>query len=389
MINYATLGSLITPAKVIRCGNDSFPVLSMTMHNGIVMQSERFKKKLASADQSDYKVVKRGQLVVGFPIDEGVLYVQKAADEGIMSPAYNVWDIDSKVIDPDFLELCLHSPQSMQYYKNKLRGTTARRRSIPVSDLEALKIRLPDMQTQHEIVAIIKKAEAIIVDRQEQLDYFEQLVKSRFVELFGDPFINSMKWKRLKIKDAVTVEPQNGMYKPQSDYVTDGSGTPILRIDSFYNGVVTDFTLLKRLLCNEKDKRKYLLKEDDIIINRVNSIEYLGKCAHITGLLEETVYESNMMRIHFDSKRFNPIYVVQLLGSRFVYDQIVNHAKKAVNQASINQKDILDLDIYEPPLALQDQFAAFVKQVDKSKYCSQKFEELCHELIKIYEQEWM
>ena len=60
MINYATLGSLITPAKVIRCGNDSFPVLSMTMHNGIVMQSERFKKKLASADQSDYKVVKRG-----------------------------------------------------------------------------------------------------------------------------------------------------------------------------------------------------------------------------------------------------------------------------------------------------------------------------------------
>ena len=80
MINYATLGSLITPAKVIRCGNDSFPVLSMTMHNGIVMQSERFKKKLASADQSDYKVVKRGQLVVGFPIDEGVLYVQKAAE---------------------------------------------------------------------------------------------------------------------------------------------------------------------------------------------------------------------------------------------------------------------------------------------------------------------
>lgn len=180
MINYTTLGSLITPAKVIRCGNGSFPVLSMTMHNGIVMQSERFKKKLASTDQSDYKVVKRGQLVVGFPIDEGVLYVQKAADEGIMSPAYNVWEIDSKVIDPDFLELCLHSPQSMQYYKNKLRGTTARRRSIPVSDLQALKIRLPDMQTQHEIVAIIKKAEAIIADRQEQLNYFEQLVKSRF-----------------------------------------------------------------------------------------------------------------------------------------------------------------------------------------------------------------
>ena len=90
MTEYTTLGNLISPAKVIRCGNGSYPVLSMTMHDGIVLQSDRFKKSLASADQSDYKVVKYGQLVVGFPIDEGVLYIQKATDEGIMSPAYNV-----------------------------------------------------------------------------------------------------------------------------------------------------------------------------------------------------------------------------------------------------------------------------------------------------------
>lgn len=60
MIEYTTLGDLITPAKVIRCGRGKFPVLSMTMHGGIVLQSERFKKSLASIDQSDYKVVKRG-----------------------------------------------------------------------------------------------------------------------------------------------------------------------------------------------------------------------------------------------------------------------------------------------------------------------------------------
>lgn len=190
--------------------------------------------------------------------------------------------------------------------------------------------------------------------------------------MFGDAYLNEFGWKKIKIKNAVTVEPQNGMYKPQSDYVTDGSGIPILRIDGFYDGVVTDFSSLKRLRCSENERQKYLLYEDDVVINRVNSIEYLGKCAHINGLLEDTVYESNMMRMHFDSTRFHPVYVCRLLCSRFVYDQIVNHAKQAVNQASINQKDVLDFDIYEPPLKLQIQFADFVRAVDKSKVEIQK-----------------
>ena len=218
----------------------------------------------------------------------------------------------------------------------------------------------------------LDKIYEIIKFRKNQLQLFNDLLQARFVEMFGDPFINTKNWKKEKIKDAVIVEPQNGMYKPQSDYVTDGSGTPILRIDGFYNGAVTDFSSLKRLLCDESEKKKYLLKENDIVINRVNSIEYLGKCAHISGLVEETVYESNMMRMHFDSERFDPIYVTHLLCSRFIYDQIVNHAKKAVNQASINQKDVLDFDIYQPPLELQNEFADFVRQTDKSKLAIQK-----------------
>ena len=117
MKKYTILGDLITPAKVVRCGKGNYPVLSMTMHDGIVLQSDRFKKSLASADQSDYKVVEYGKLVIGFPIDEGVLYIQKVAPEGIMSPAYSTWDVDTTRINPDFLELCLHSPQSMQYYR--------------------------------------------------------------------------------------------------------------------------------------------------------------------------------------------------------------------------------------------------------------------------------
>ena len=226
---------------------------------------------------------------------------------------------------------------------------------------------------QQELIAdILDKTRNIIISRNYGLKKLDDLIKARFVEMFGDAYLNEFGWKKIKIKNAVTVEPQNGMYKPQSDYVTDGSGIPILRIDGFYDGVVTDFSSLKRLRCSENERQKYLLYEDDVVINRVNSIEYLGKCAHINGLLEDTVYESNMMRMHFDSTRFHPVYVCRLLCSRFVYDQIVNHAKQAVNQASINQKDVLDFDIYEPPLKLQIQFADFVRAVDKSKVEIQK-----------------
>lgn len=252
------------------------------------------------------------------------------------------------------------------------KGTGSTFKAINKEVLSETEIPLPPLDEQCRIAAVLDKVSDLIAKRRAQLDKLDDLVKARFVEMFGDPYINSMAWKKIKIKAAVTVEPQNGMYKPQSDYVTDGSGIPILRIDGFYDGAVTDFSSLKRLRCNDNEKQKYLLNENDIVINRVNSIEYLGKCAHITGLIEETVYESNMMRIHFDPARFNPVYVTQLLRSRFVYDQVINHAKKAVNQASINQKDVLDFDIYQPSIERQNVFADFVNRADQSKLTIQQ-----------------
>ena len=84
------LGTLIQQAKTVRCGSDDYPVLSMTLHDGLVFQDDKFKKIIASKDRSDYKVVKRNQLVISFPIDEGVLATQRIVDAGIVSPAYGI-----------------------------------------------------------------------------------------------------------------------------------------------------------------------------------------------------------------------------------------------------------------------------------------------------------
>lgn len=233
--------------------------------------------------------------------------------------------------------------------------------------LEKVVVSYPSLTEQNKIVADLEVADNLISLRKQQIAKLDELVKARFVEMFGDPEVNLHGFEIKSIGELVSVEPQNGMYKPQSSYVQDGTGTPILRIDAFYNGKVTDFHSLKRLTCAKAEIEKYLLHEHDIVINRVNSLEYLGKCAHIVGMYEPTVFESNMMRLHLDDTRADPCFITHLLCSDYVRKQIMNRAKKAVNQASINQNDVQSLLVLVPPVVLQHQFAAFVAQTDQQK----------------------
>lgn len=257
----------------------------------------------------------------------------------------------------------LHQSGKTELMQNKTTGI----RNLQIKSYLNEYISLPPLDEQKEIASVLDKVGYLIAKRRAQLDKLDLLVKARFVEMFGDPVINPHNLPTVEFGSVLTVKPQNGLYKPQSDYIINGEGTPILRIDGFYDGKVTDFSSLKRLRCSDEELQHYLLRENDIVINRVNSIEYLGKCGLIRGVTESTVYESNMMRLHVDESKFNVRYIVQLLCSQFVYNQILTRAKKSVNQASINQKDVQSLVVYMPPLEVQNKFAAFAEQVEDIK----------------------
>ena len=200
------LGSLISKVPQTRCGDGSYPVLSMTMHDGIVFQQDRFSKVIASRDTTNYKVVKRGQLVVGFPINEGVIYPQTIVDVGIMSPAYSVWDIDQSSVDIGYLNYCLHSPASMKYYADKLRGSTARRKSLPTPQLLALPIYLPPLDIQRRIAAVLDKAKSLIAARREQIAVLDKLSKDLFIDMFGDMNTNPMKWEMKNLLAVASID---------------------------------------------------------------------------------------------------------------------------------------------------------------------------------------
>jgi len=370
MNEYTTLGELISPAKVIRCGKGTYPVLSMTMHEGIVLQSDRFKKSLASTDQSDYKVVKHGQLVVGFPIDEGVLYIQKVANEGIMSPAYNVWDVNTSKVEADYLELCLHSPQAMQYYSDKLRGSTARRRSIPTTDLLALPIRLPSLDEQRKKISLINKMNAVIEDRKQQLNFANQLVKSRFIEMFGEPETNPFGYPIKALSEIATY--WNGLtYKPEDVQET---GTIVLRSSNIQNSQL-DFEDTVRVQCPIRDKQ--FVKENDILMcSRNGSARLVGKVALIQNIQEPMSFGAFMMIIR--SKYYR--YLMTFFQMDAFRNQIKTGATTTINQITGNMLNQVTLPV--PDMATVEKFAAFVEQVDKSKFYIQKTIEIHFQFLK-------
>jgi len=351
MTEYTTLGNLISPAKVIRCGNGSYPVLSMTMHDGIVLQSDRFKKSLASADQSDYKVVKYGQLVVGFPIDEGVLYIQKATDEGIMSPAYNVWDVDTSKIEANYLELCLHSPQAMQYYSDKLRGSTARRRSIPTADLLAMPIRLPTLKEQREKLDLMTKMDALIEERQQQLDLSDQLVKSRFIEMFGDPVSNDKGWPHQAMDK---VAPSSACSGDNSERVW------LLNLDMVEanTGRIIDYLYVDKA---EVGTSTCGFDEGNVLYSKLRP--YLNKVVVPT---KKGYCTTELVPLRPNVKLNRQFLAFLLRSDSFV--SFINEKVAGAKMPRVSMNVFREFECILPPIDLQNEFATFVEQVDKSKY---------------------
>ena len=144
-------------------------------------------------------------------------------------------------------------------------------------------------------------------------------------------------WAWVRLGQLFFVSPQNGIYKPASEY---GSGTQIIRIDDFYHGKLIRRTGFKKLRLNHEEIEKYKVQDLDLIINRVNSIEFLGKCALVEGLTESTVFESNIMKCSVIEDVISKAYVVAYLASHEGQNRLCKNAKHAVNQASINQTDV-------------------------------------------------
>lgn len=359
MGNKVKLGDLISRAKVERCGEREFPVYSMTMHNGIVEQEDRFKKVIASRDRGNYKVVRKNQLIVGFPIDEGVLYVQNHDQPGIMSPAYNVWNIDCEKVLPAYLEFALHSPQSMAYYARKMRGTTARRRTLTADALRSMEIMLPSMERQQDIVDMLVMIKSEIAATSLIVGLLDSLIKSQFIKMFGDLKSNDCNWPVLAFDRFARIDTR--MTADFERY----ANMPHIGIDSIESttGKLRGFRTVRE---DRVRSGKYLFTSNHIIYSKIRPALNKVALPDFSGVCSADAYP-----ILPNAENCDRVFLAYVMRSEFFLDYILPLSKRA-QMPKVNKKALSGFEMPLPPLGLQREFAAFVAQVDKSKCIAQK-----------------
>ena len=362
---WVKLGELISKAPIERCGDAKYPVYSMTMRDGIVEQAGRFENAIASKDTSSYKVVKKNQLVVGFPIDEGVIYVQNHDAPGIMSPAYNVWNIDLGRVDPSYLEFALHSPRSIAYYADKMRGTTARRRTLTADGLREMKILLPSADGQIRVVNTLDEVRSLIEGANGQIAMLDTLVKSRFVEMFGG--LNSADLRPLKDVCSIITD---GTHQPPK-FVD--RGIPFLFVSNITSDAV-DYETNKFISVEDYEQliRRTPIEVGDVLVSAVGSFGH-------PAIVEDDRPFCFQRHIAYLKPRHD------LIDSSYLHAALLSEGSqrymdrcaKGAAQRTVTLKSFKEMKVPLPPLALQQEFASFVAEVDKSRFIvQQKIEKL-------------
>ncbi len=216
----------------------------------------------------------------------------------------------------------------------------------PLPEQERIVSRIEELFSQLDAgVETLKKTKA-------QLAVYRQAVLKEAFDSIEDQYYQTL-------NTAILGSPQNGLYKPKSDY--SDNGTPILRIDGFYDGFIVKDYYYKRVNLTVDEITRYSLEIGDLIVNRVNSMPYLGKCALVRFLGETTVFESNMMRIKLDNEKVNGDFLTYYLSSSTGRKELTKSAKQAVNQASINQTDVGNAIVPMPPVEIQKRLLTYIE----------------------------
>lgn len=361
-VKMVKLGTLIKPAKLQKCGNDDYPVLSMTMHNGLVFQSDKFKKSVASQDKSTYKVVHRNQLVIGFPIDEGVLATQRITDAGIVSPAYGIWDVDQTKIIPEFLEYALRCNRAIDYYKAKLRGSTARRRSLPTPTLLELDVPLPDIEQQRLALTTIRHAKNALDSRQAQLTKLDELIKARFAEMFGDPVTNPFNWPTVELGQRCEIITGNTPSRAEPENY--GTFIEWIKSDNI-NTPSTFLTPAQEYLSEVGFQKCRFVESGSLLMTCIaGSLNCIGNVA-VTNRRVAFNQQINAITPTCDNVLY--LYWLMILSKPAIH-KTINMALKGI----LSKSQLSSIKFPFPSIECQNQFAAFVAEVDKSKVEVQK-----------------
>lgn len=345
------LGNYVTEYSVRNKSDEDIPVYSVTNSQGFC--TEYFDKEVASKDKKTYKIVPRGYFAYNpSRINVGSVDWQRCEDRVIVSPLYNVFYV-SEEMDQQYLYYFLRSDIGRQMIKAKASGSV--RDNLKMDMLKEMTIPYKTVEEQKKCVAILDELQKIIALRGKEIEKLDELIKARFVELFGDLKSNSKGWQIVGFKDCADIDTNMiHDFEGYEDY-------PHIGIDSIeketgrlvgYRTIAEDGVI----------SGKYLFTPAHIIYSKIRP--NLNKVAmpDFDGLCSADAYP-----ILVKEGICNREYFGYTLRSKYFLDYILAFSNRT-NLPKVNKNQVEGFTLPLPPIEVQNQFADFVKQVDKSKF---------------------
>ncbi len=356
------LGNYIKEYSVRNKSEEDIPVYSVTNTQGFCR--DYFGKEVASKDKSTYKIVPRGYFAYNpSRINVGSVDWQRSEERVIVSPLYNVFSVSDE-LDQQYLFYFLKSDIGLHLIKAAATGSV--RDNLKFSMLCDFQINLPSVSEQRTIVNNLDRLQSIINHRKDELQKLDDLIKAQFVEMFGDPVENPMKWKTkpfLSMGDC-----KNGM---NFHYEDSGVDIHCLGVGDFKdNSIIDDTTTLPVISLNEMPTNEYLLQDEDIVFVRSNGNKALvGRSVAVYPGNRPTTFSGFCIRYRKNDDSVTIQYLLRVLKSESIRRKM---AGRGANIQNLNQQMLGYLIIPVPPIELQNKFSDAVKQIDKSKFAVQK-----------------
>lgn len=352
------LGDYIQEYSVRNKSGEDIPVYSITNSQGFCR--DYFSKEVASKDKTSYKIVPRGCFAYNpSRINVGSVDWQRDEERVIVSPLYNVFSV-SPEIDQQYLYYYLKSSATL--YRIKEVATGSVRDNLRLSMLYDFMIELPSLDIQRQIVSNLDLLASIIRQRNQQLTKLDELIKARFVEMFGDPLNNEKNWNTSTLAEMCDGIGDGLHGTPEYD---ESGEYPFINGNNLIDGAIRVNALTKRVNKATYEKHYIEISQNAILLS-INGT--LGKIAFFNGeqvMLGKSACYCNL------KVEVNRIFVYNIMKTdafaRYLED---NSTKSTIKNVGL--KAIREYRLILPPLSLQKQFAAFVEEVDKSKADVQK-----------------
>lgn len=235
---------------------------------------------------------------------------------------------------------------------------------IKLSNLTDALIELPSVEEQKSIVEILEKAKRILNKRKDEINALDNLIKARFVELFGDMYLNSKGWPEAKLESMADIV--SGITKGRKIRNEDLTEVPYMAVSNVKDGYI-DWTMVKTIEATRQEIEQYRLLPNDVLMTEGGDPDKVGRGAIIKKPLENCIHQNHIFRVRLDESVLLPEFFAEYLQHQRSKRYFLGCAKQTTGIASINMKQLRALPVLVPPLTEQEEFVSFKAETDKSK----------------------